>query len=210
MYVILGNLQSSLILCSTRPNETRTHSCRFASLACYPLHHQRIYVCHHCLEFSNSVFVFFSIALNNSKHISTTGDSSYSCIPFFMLFIHSAFLSCSFSFYILLQNLFFPLHLVTGLFSCIQRLLLGRICFLFLNGFFCLYCLTLSCYLLSIPSFANIFWFISSIFIIFCCFILVYSSRNTRLYFSLLSTCFFLFFVFFFGLFVFCFFNFLT
>ena len=23
------------------PNETRTHSCRFASLACKPLHHQR-------------------------------------------------------------------------------------------------------------------------------------------------------------------------
>ena len=26
---------------SGAPNETRTHSCRFASLACLPLHHQR-------------------------------------------------------------------------------------------------------------------------------------------------------------------------
>ena len=61
---------------------------------------------------------------------------------------------------------------------------------LFWNALFCLYCLTLSRYLLSFPSFTHIFWFISSSCIVrfVCCLVLVFSSQHILMCFSFIST----------------------
>ena len=99
-------------------------------------------------------------------------------LDIFLLFIHLGFLLCSFFSYILLQNCLFPLHPVVGMFLCILHMLLGlNVFLLFWNVLFCLYNLILSRYLFSIPSLANIFWFIFSSCIVrrvccnsFCCF----------------------------------------
>ena len=50
--------------------------------------------------------IFLSVALSELKCISASRPSSSSCNSFFILFIHSAFLLCSFHFHILLQNCF--------------------------------------------------------------------------------------------------------
>ena len=91
--------------------------------------------------------IFLSVALSDSRCMSATGPFSSTCNSFFMLFIQSAFLWCSFCSLILL-----PLHPVVNLSSRILLKLVGRIFFRYfgmpyfwqylLIYLFKLYCLT--------------------------------------------------------------------
>ena len=82
-----------------------------------------------------------------------------------------------------------PLNPVFGFSSRIFHQLVGIIFSLLWNMLFYLYCLTLSRYLLSLSSFANIFWFIfsSSSLRLICCFVLFLLSQHILECFSFLS-----------------------
>ena len=104
-----------------------------------------------------------------------------------MWFIYSAFILCSFSSLIWHQNCFVSVASV-DMSLCFLYQLLSRILFHYF-GSFCVICIgSLSRYLLSLSSFANIFGFISScISKFFCCFVLIFSFRCTFACFSFLS-----------------------
>ena len=109
----------------------------------------------------------------------TSGPSS-PCNSFSMLLIHSAFHLWFFSSHILLRNCLYSF--ISGYWfvlmysppACWENFLS-----LFWNVLFYLFCLTLSPFLWSFPSFANIFWFISSNLIVRldCYFVLVFWSQ---------------------------------
>ena len=98
---------------------------------------------------------FLSVALSQSWCMSASGSSSCPCIYFFMLFIHLIFLLCFFFFSRILP------FLCTRLSLCMLPRTAGIFSFIVLECPFLLYYLTLSRYLLSLPSFANVFCFIS-------------------------------------------------
>ena len=108
-----------------------------------------------------------------------------------MLFINSAFIFCSFCSLILPQNCFvffaWGFWFVFGHSPPTSWLNILSLCW---NVLLCLYYLTLSQYLLSLPSFANIFYFIcpSCIVWLACCFIYFFSPQHIFIYFSFLST----------------------
>ena len=107
------------------------------------------------------IWYFLSVPLSESRCIFVLEPSS-SSYYFSMLFIHSAFSLCSFFLHILFQNSFASFAsvcwyiLVHSLPTCSWNFLL-----LFWNVLFYLYSLTLSRYVLSLPYFTRIFWFIS-------------------------------------------------
>ena len=116
---------------------------------------------------------FSSVALSESRCIFPLELSSSPCNSFFMSFIHSGFLLCSLRSNIFLQNCF-----ISYAFSCLyvfvyspptcgQNFFFFRYLWISFFFFFCLYCLTLSQYLFSFPSFASTFWLVptNSIFV---------------------------------------------
>ena len=119
----------------------------------------------------------FSVVLSEFSFIPVSSP----CNSFFQLYILLIFLLCSFCSSILFQNCFVSYTSGCGFVLCILHQRFGRIYLLyfrrFLNCFvvlflfyffwwdcffFSLYHLILSRYPLSLPSFAHIFWFISS------------------------------------------------
>ena len=130
----------------------------------------------------------YPIDLSNSICIFLKGPSSKPCNSFFILFIPSVFLLFSFCFFIFVQNCF-----ASFASSCVGPCAFFReqnFLSLFLHFLFCLYCMTPSWNLLSLPSFDSIFWFISSslIFKLICRFILVFSSHHILAFYLFLNT----------------------
>ena len=131
-----------------------------------------------CLPLWSDVFqfsIFLSVALSESMCMSTSGPSLKSCYSFlYKLFVFYALLLCSFCSHILLRN-----NIVSFAFDCWFVLVHFpptcklNILSLFWNALFCLYRFTLSQYLLSLCFFTNIFWFMSSSYIVclVCCFL---------------------------------------
>ena len=105
-------------------------------------------------------YFLWSVALNESRCISAWEPPSSLWNSFSMLIILSGFL---FLFSDLVPKRIFPLYPVIYLSACVIHQIADRIFFLFffffffLKAYFCWYCLVLSRYLLSFPSFANIF-----------------------------------------------------
>ena len=101
-----------------------------------------------------TIWYFFDIALSEWTYIS--GSSSRTCNSFSMLFIHSAFLLCSFRSHILFQNFGVSFHPIVGISSCILYLLAGRSIFL---------CFGMSCFVWIVWPCLGIFlvFFLSSV-----------------------------------------------
>ena len=135
----------------------------------------RIHISDHGMAFSNSVFFWVISGV---------------CSPPDLLWVLVIILSCPFLFPYFTPKLF--------CFLCIRLLVSSRVfptylsvelSFLFWKALFCLYCLAQSQYLLLLPSFANIFRFISlsRIVRLVYCFILVFSYQSILAYFSFLN-----------------------
>ena len=124
--------------------------------------------------------------------------SSNPCNSFLMLLIQSVFLLCFFCSYILLRKLFCFFWIQLVIYPCaFSTDLLVEFSFVILGGLI-LYCLILS-YLLTLSSFTNIFWLISSSCIgsLVCCCFLVFLLHCVFVYFPRLYTfaCFHSFFI---------------
>ena len=131
-------------------------------------------------------FVSFWVLLSESRCIFTIGPP-LSPNSFPTLLIHSAFLLCSLRSYIFLQNCFVSLS-SSWWYAFVQSApyFLVELFSLFWNILFYLYCLILSRYLFSLPSFVSTFWFISSSCIVcFTCWIaFFFSSQHVPAFFS--------------------------
>ena len=79
-------------------------------------------------------YTLFKVALIKSRCMFTSGLVLCSCISFFMLLIHLAFLLCSLYCHILYQIVLLLLHLVVGMSSCILHQLVGKIFFHYFEG----------------------------------------------------------------------------
>ena len=122
------------------------------------------------------------------------------CPPYNLLQVLVIFFSCYFSIQPFCYVLYIPIfYIKIALLFCIRLFvcprafstnLLVEFLFVFWNGLFCLYCLTLYPYHLCLSSFANIFWFISSSCIVrsVCNFVLVFSFQHILVCFSFFST----------------------
>ena len=105
--------------------------------------------------------IFLSVDLRKSRCISSLGPSNISS-SFSILFIDSAFSLWSLCSHILLQNLFATLiSRCWCIFINYPSTCWKNFVSLIWNVLFCLYCLALSLYLFSLPSFVSNFWFIS-------------------------------------------------
>ena len=133
----------------------------------------------------SGVFQFgtiFSVTQGHFRCISVSSPFSRPCNSF------SCYLSIPLFCYVLSIPIFYskivllPLHPVVTMSSSIL--------WLFWNILFWLYYLTLSLYLLTFPSFANIFWFVSLSWIVWfaCSFVWVFSFQHIPMIFPFLTT----------------------
>ena len=138
-----------------------------------------------CMPSCAGVLKFTTTVLSDSWYIITRGPLLSPCNSFSIMFFYRFGLSviffCS---YILLQNSYASF---VGMYSSILYLLVGWI--LFLLFWKAWYCFTSFRYLLCLPYFAYIFWSIYSSWIvrIVCCFVLIFSSQHSSVFFSFLS-----------------------
>ena len=117
-----------------------------------------------CMPSWPCVFQFstlFRVAMSNSTCLFASGSSSSPCGSIFHIINSFGIFLMLFLFIYFSSNVFGSFAsgcwfiLVHFPPACYYNFLL-----FFWNVQLCLYCLTQSCYLLSLPSFANIFWFI--------------------------------------------------
>ena len=105
------------------------------------------------------IWYFFKFALTKSRSIFALGSSLSPCKSISMLLIHSAFLLCWLRSHILLQNCFASFAFILLIcFNAFSPYLLVEFSFVVLE------CPVLSVFFgpISVFSFANTFWFISS------------------------------------------------